>query len=332
MNDNCLPLVSIVVPIYKVEKYLNQCVDSIISQTYKNIEIILVDDGSPDGCGDICDYYSSFDKRVKVIHKENAGVSSARNSGVEVARGEYLYFCDSDDYLNTDAIEKLLNVALAENADVVFFEPTTFQDSIDEIDNFNWSRSRYYKSDTGINQFITLNQNDDYHPCVWAHFYRMKYITENSISFTNNIIHEDDLYLIEVYLHNGFFAHCHERLYNRRVHPNSIMTTQSDIHSEKRYLSALVISKTIDEKKDLLKRDSEFFSIVLRHCIQMTVNFYNNLSDRYKRKYTFTQKLFCVSRLVIYRQYLDNDIKLICAGKLVRKVRRILIKLFHISI
>ena len=99
---NRVPKVSIIVPVYKVEKYLRKCIDSIINQTLKDIEIILVDDGSPDNCGKICDEYAAKDTRIKVIHKENGGLSSARNAGMEVAEGEYIGFVDSDDWIESD--------------------------------------------------------------------------------------------------------------------------------------------------------------------------------------------------------------------------------------
>lgn len=101
-------LISVIVPIYRVEKYLSQCVDSILNQTYKNLEVILVDDGSPDGCGQICDAYAAKDSRVRVIHKENGGLSDARNAGIDIARGDYLAFADSDDWLEPDAYEAML--------------------------------------------------------------------------------------------------------------------------------------------------------------------------------------------------------------------------------
>ncbi len=109
--------VSVIVPIYKVEKYLNKCVESIINQTYSNLEIILVDDGSPDNCPTLCDGFAKNDSRIKVIHKKNAGVSSARNAGMKVATGKYFYFCDPDDFLEPYAIERL--VSAIENADLV---------------------------------------------------------------------------------------------------------------------------------------------------------------------------------------------------------------------
>ena len=96
---------SIIVPVYNVEKYLNQCVDSIMNQTYKDIEIILVDDGSPDNCPKMCDEYKEKDSRIKVIHKPNGGLSDARNEGLKVVSGDYIAFIDSDDWIELDAFE-----------------------------------------------------------------------------------------------------------------------------------------------------------------------------------------------------------------------------------
>ena len=103
------PLISVIVPIYKVEKYLSKCIESIIAQEYSNIEIILVDDGSPDNCGKICNDYAIKDNRIKVIHKENGGLSSARNAGIDIAQGEYIGFVDSDDTIEPYMYEKLYN-------------------------------------------------------------------------------------------------------------------------------------------------------------------------------------------------------------------------------
>lgn len=111
-------LISVVVPIYNVEKYISRCINSIINQTYKNLEIILVDDGSTDKCPLICDNYLNFDKRIKVIHKNNGGLSDARNSGIEIAQGEYIIFIDSDDYVDNKMIEILYKTIKNENCDI----------------------------------------------------------------------------------------------------------------------------------------------------------------------------------------------------------------------
>ena len=112
-------MISVIIPVYKVEKYLSRCVNSIINQTYKDLEIILVDDGSPDNCGKICDDFSKLDSRIKVVHKENGGLSSARNSGLLVAKGEYIAYVDSDDYVDTTMYEKMMACSEKFNADIV---------------------------------------------------------------------------------------------------------------------------------------------------------------------------------------------------------------------
>ncbi len=112
-------LVSVIIPVYKVEKFICRCIDSVIGQTYKNLEIILINDGSPDRCGEICDDYAKKDKRIRVIHQKNQGVSAARNAGLEIATGQWLYFLDSDDYISSHAIEKMVSAAETGNYDIV---------------------------------------------------------------------------------------------------------------------------------------------------------------------------------------------------------------------
>lgn len=113
------PLVSIVVPVYNVEAYLEKCIDSIVNQTYKNFEIFLVDDGSTDASSSICDAYAERDGRISVIHKKNGGLSDARNAGIEVARGDFILFVDSDDYIEVDTVDYLLGLALKNCAEIV---------------------------------------------------------------------------------------------------------------------------------------------------------------------------------------------------------------------
>lgn len=117
-------LVSVVVPVYKVEKYLDECVESILNQSYKNIEVILVEDGSPDRCPQMCDEWAQRDSRIRVIHKENAGLGEARNTGIENVMGEYLCFVDSDDYLQPDTIRNAYECLQREAVDIVLFGMT----------------------------------------------------------------------------------------------------------------------------------------------------------------------------------------------------------------
>ena len=112
--------VSIILPIYNVEKYLDRCVDSLLNQTLKDIEIIMVDDGSPDNCPQMCDEYAKKDRRVKVVHKKNGGLGFARNSGLDIANGEYVAFVDSDDYVGLDMYKTLYDRAEVDKCDAVF--------------------------------------------------------------------------------------------------------------------------------------------------------------------------------------------------------------------
>ena len=118
MHCNQCPLISIIVPVYNVEKYLNKCIASVVNQTYTNLEIILVDDGSPDNCPAICDQWQAKDSRIKVIHQENGGLSVARNNGIDACSGSYVQFVDSDDYIEPNTVECLLQACLENNADV----------------------------------------------------------------------------------------------------------------------------------------------------------------------------------------------------------------------
>lgn len=115
-------MISIIVPVYKVEKYLNRCIESIVNQSYKDLEIILIDDGSPDNCPHICDQWAEKDQRIIVIHKENAGPSAARNAGLDIAKGEYFYFVDSDDYIESDLCARVLACFDKNDVSIVTFD------------------------------------------------------------------------------------------------------------------------------------------------------------------------------------------------------------------
>ena len=140
---NQKPLISVIVPVYKVEPYLRQCVDSILNQTYANLEVILVDDGSPDRCGAICDEYAAQDSRVRVIHKSNGGQSTARNMALDVCTGDYIAFVDSDDWLEAKAYEEMMRFIQEQKLDVVYCVPNEITDGV-----INGTRYHYYPDET----------------------------------------------------------------------------------------------------------------------------------------------------------------------------------------
>ena len=126
------PLISVIVPIYNVEKYLDNCVKSIVNQTYKNLEIILVDDGSPDSCPAICDNWAKIDSRINVIHQKNSGVSAARNIGIKSSLGDFITFVDGDDFIDSDMYETLVSAYLKNGADIVGCSFKTIDENNDD--------------------------------------------------------------------------------------------------------------------------------------------------------------------------------------------------------
>lgn len=156
--------ISVIVPVYNSEKYLKRCIDSILNQTYKAIELILVDDGSPDNCGKICDEYAKKDKRVRVIHKTNAGVSAARNSGLEIASGNYATFVDSDDYIEPEMYGNMMEKVHQYNCDVVMCD--CIKDFTDHSEIYTHDiRVGFYDKEQLVNEYyphLLMMENVEY--------------------------------------------------------------------------------------------------------------------------------------------------------------------------
>lgn len=170
------PKVSVVVPVYGVECWLSECMDSLVNQTLKEIEIICVDDGSPDNCGKILDEYARKDSRVKVIHQKNAGVQKARNAGLDIATGEYIALVDSDDYLELNTYEIAYNYAKKDNVDVLHFGNRTFDDGKDNHENH---------LDLSDRPVISLKEywDNEYGVYVWDNLFKAEIIQKDKIRF-----------------------------------------------------------------------------------------------------------------------------------------------------
>lgn len=187
MNE---PLISVIVPVYKVEKYLDECVESIVNQTYRNLEIILVDDGSPDNCPQMCDDWAKRDARIRVMHKENGGVSSARNAGLDVCKGDYVTFVDSDDWVESDW---LINSIRYLNEDAVVVTGFIIHDICeDKGENFLFS-----KEVQRINLDDILSYwNYDVLNFMCSKIYSNKLIQKNHIRFSEMTIGEDTAFTL----------------------------------------------------------------------------------------------------------------------------------------
>ena len=160
-------LISVIVPVYNVEKYINKCIDSIINQTYKNLEIILVDDGTLDNCGKICDEYEKKDNRIKVIHKENGGLSDARNAGIEISKGSYITLVDADDYILEDYVEFLYNILKENKAEMSVCKHMVIYDNGGEINT--GSGKEYVLSPKEALKMMLYG--DDFDVSAWGKLY-----------------------------------------------------------------------------------------------------------------------------------------------------------------
>jgi len=181
-------IISVIVPIYSVEKYLSRCIESIINQTYRNIEIILVNDGSPDNCGQICDEYAKKDERIYVIHKKNGGLSDARNAGLKIAKGEYISFVDSDDWIHEKYIEKLYDLITKSNADISMCDFIKTSDDNVKVDNSNEEITEY--SNIEALDLLMGGKLNVQFVVSWGKLYKRR-LFEN-IKFPIGRIHEDE--------------------------------------------------------------------------------------------------------------------------------------------
>ena len=162
-------LISVIVPVYKVEKCIHKCIESIINQTYDNLEIILIDDGSPDNCPKICDEYALRDNRIKVIHQENKGLSSARNKGIELAKGEYIGFVDSDDYIETSMFQDLYNAIVENNVDISICNFYVINDKTKEKNVKNSCENKQYNKMEALKEILLDTHIQSY---AWNKLYK----------------------------------------------------------------------------------------------------------------------------------------------------------------
>jgi len=214
------PLISIIVPIYNVEPYLPRCIDSILAQTYSNFELILVDDGSPDDCGRICDSYATKDERIRVIHKANGGLSDARNAGLDIAEGELIGFVDSDDYIHPEMYAVLYKNMTEARADLSLCDYRSISDPDGNIFDFD-NKVEIYNNTEALAMLFTYYCQ--VFVLAWNKLYR-KEVFEN-FRYAKGKIHEDEFLTYKILHQSKKIVFTHARLYYYYQSPNSIIRT-----------------------------------------------------------------------------------------------------------
>ncbi len=307
-------LISVIIPVYNVEKYLKECVDSVLKQTYENYEIILVNDGSTDGSGSICDEYTDKYHKITVVHKENSGPSKTRNIGLDVAKGEYIYFLDSDDYLDETAFEKLIRVAKSQEADMVFFDACSFADPKDAFDvKQGYLRKNKYKADTGYNVLTELNKNKDFHCSIPLLFVRKAFLDKSGLLINENIYcSEDMLFTYQLFCVAQRVAQCSERLYYRRYRKNSIVTSRKTF---RHFLSCKAVYEQIrDFSINIGKSEDDTARSFIIRCAFNALDTYLKISKEDKNNHR-SEYLSLKKAILKDNAYGDKALKMRCYGK-----------------
>jgi len=212
------PKISVIVPIYMVESYIHECINSIINQTYKNLEIILVDDGSPDKCPSICDEYANLDSRIIVIHKNNGGLSDARNVGLDICTGEFISFIDSDDFIEEEMYEHLINIQKKNGSDIVRCDFRPYCNKKKEKHSIyysNMEEKNYFELDA-LRALLTYK----FSCASWDKIYRKDCI--GNLRFEKNRNNEDMLFLYYLLQKVSLVTETNKVYYNYRIREKSI--------------------------------------------------------------------------------------------------------------
>lgn len=221
-------MISVIVPVYNVSKFLDACLESIVSQSFRNLEIILVDDGSTDDSGEKCDYWALKDNRIKVIHKKNGGLSDARNEGLKIASGEYLAFIDSDDEVEKIYFEYLHSLIEKYDADISVCGVKTIDENGKVLNNLGLDFEPFYVSETADGLKIYL-EDKGINVAVWGKLYKTTVFKEGNISFPMGKYNEDVFVTYRILALCNTFAIGSKRLYNYRQRSSSIMNQSFNI-------------------------------------------------------------------------------------------------------
>lgn len=259
-------LVTIVVPIYNVEAYLDRCITSIVNQTYTNLEIILVDDGSPDNCPKMCDAWAEKDERIKVIHKENGGLGFARNSGMEVATGDYIFFFDSDDSIELTLVEKCIESVKEHNSELVIFgRNNVYDNGTVEPRAVNVPTCVYEGERVRTDLLPYLFTYElGFGVSAWGKMYSLKMLRDNNLLFKSEreIISEDSYFSLELFSKLTKVSVVPECLYNYYKRENSLSRAFKEGRQER---NDVFLGKCLDYIKEAQLPSKTAYHVMSRY-------------------------------------------------------------------
>lgn len=290
-----MPKVSVIIPVYNVEPYLRECLDSVVNQTLQDIEIICVNDGSTDGSLAILEEYVKMDKRIKLFSQENKGLSATRNVGFRNALGKYIHFMDSDDLIELDCLEILYDVSSKNDLDILYFDADAFFESKElakqhvNYDKY-YDRKRTYTSIySGENLFTEMLQYGDYKSSPCLQLLKSEFLKKNNISFYEGILHEDNLFTFQAIMLANRVSHINRKLFHRRVRENSIMTKKETSKNVIGYFICFIemvkFCLHYDIRNDAVQRH-------IASIFHSTQNKYNNLPEDERKKIKWHKNTF----------------------------------------
>ena len=302
------PLISVVVPVYKVERYLKDCIDSLLAQTYRNLEIILVDDGSPDNCPQICDDLANQNEQIRVIHQHNQGLSEARNSGLKASKGTYIVFIDSDDYIEDTFIEKLYNAIEHSNSDIgvcAFYY--TSEDGKKDERLYHDPCPRYIC----MNAYEAIQDVFSYPNLLgvtaWNKMYKTNLFIDNDILYPKGMLHEDEFTTYKLLDNAEKIVYVDEPLYHYRQRGNSIM-------KQNIYTRIPTYEAIIRDIENYYKGQKEYSEIVAAKTLMMKLTVLNLLDfdNSSKEVSKIKQEISGQLRHILKNRYINSIQKLKC--------------------
>jgi len=301
---NVHPKFSIILPIYKVEKYLSACIDSILDQTYTGFELILVDDGSPDNCPQICDDYAKKDNRIKVIHKPNGGLADARNVGLEMASGDYICYIDSDDYLIDENVLKLLEENLVTSPDIVHYKNVDWLESDGRIIQCSYNYKVHTENRSIYAIYCDLIDQDAYYNSAWSKIIRRDLLIDNNIRFEKGIFGEDNDWYYQVVMVAKTVVLIDKPLYVYRRRSGSITTSLSEKNLRDQLYVIEKWTTELQKKTTSLASKVIYGSLAKQYCSALII--YARIEDAQKyfsklKKYSYLLNYSKTRRVLIFR-------------------------------
>ena len=290
MNDS--PLVSVILPVYNVELYLTECLESVLKQSYQNFELIAVNDGSKDRSIEILiEYKDKFFDKLIIIEQVNKGLSAARNTGLDHAKGEFIYFLDSDDWILNNTLEKCIDTLIHNGSDLVVFNAKAFCDDMPEdmLIKFDYNRNLPVENYTsGLQLFVDSRRSGFY--IVQSCCYMYRFSANEDLRFIDGILHEDNYFTTMLFLNSSRINVLKDRFFQRRIRQNSITTSSLSMkHAIGYYISAVVLSTELSNKDIHSKEISEFYNYMIQVGFRMEREI-NNGNITLRRKFELIQK------------------------------------------